>query len=271
MVKRGSSWTERKRVMRAIPAVGVNVTTYRAYGKAGISELLGERANLARRLTAATTDSMIFLNRGDRFEARPLPIEAQFAPVFGVTVADFDGDGNEDLFLAQNFFGVDLETSRHDGGAGLMLTGDGRGGFRSLAPAVSGIAIYGQQRGSAAADFDGDGRMDLAVGQNRGQTALYRNQGGLPGVRIRLRGSRGNPHAVGATVRVRHGDRWSRLVEIHAGAGYWSQDSAVALFAATSLPTSVQVRWPDGKRQEHTWPALQKSVDVSKEGIRSAQ
>jgi hypothetical protein len=55
-------------------------------------------------LEASTFDSMVFLNRGDAFEAQPLPVEAQFAPAFGLAVGDFDGDGNEDLFLAQNFF-----------------------------------------------------------------------------------------------------------------------------------------------------------------------
>ena len=44
---------------------------------------------------------MVFLNRGDHFEARPLPLEAQFAPAFGLTVADFDGDGDLDLLCGE--------------------------------------------------------------------------------------------------------------------------------------------------------------------------
>src|SRR6185436_18427032 len=125
--------------------------------------VLGERFSAARELTSGTFDSMVFLNLGGHFEARTLPIEAQFAPAFGVSVADFDGNGNEDIFLAQNFFGVDAETSRHDAGTGLVLLGDGRGGFRALGPGESGVAIYGEQRGSAVADFDGDGCTDLVV------------------------------------------------------------------------------------------------------------
>jgi hypothetical protein len=99
-----------------------------------VQEVLGGEAATAGELRATTFDSMVFLNRGDHFEARQLPIEAQFAPAFGISVADFDGDGNEDVFLAQNFFGVDAETSRHDAGIGLVLVGDGRGGFRALGP-----------------------------------------------------------------------------------------------------------------------------------------
>jgi hypothetical protein len=58
------------------------------------------------KLTAATLDHTVFLNRGDRFEPRAMPREAQVAPAFGVNVADFDGDGHDDVFIAQNFFTV---------------------------------------------------------------------------------------------------------------------------------------------------------------------
>ncbi len=87
-------------------------------------------------------------------------------------MADFDGDGNEDIFLSQNFFGVELETSRYDAGLGLCLRGDGKGGFKALSGQESGIRVFGQQRGCAVSDFDGDGRVDLVVTQNAGKTRL---------------------------------------------------------------------------------------------------
>ena len=42
--------------------------------------------------------------------------------------------------------------------------------------------------------------------------------------------------------------------EIHAGSGYWSQDSAVQLFGASETPTRIQVRWPGGKVQTSSLP-----------------
>src|SRR5439155_23221206 len=168
----GTPWREWGATTAAIPSITRRLPNHHAYGRASVKEVLGDHADSAHELQAATFDSMVFLNRGDHFEARPLPAEAQFAPAFGVSVADFDGDGREDVFLAQNFFGVDAETSRHDAGTGLLLLGDGRGGFRALGPREAGIAIYGEQRGCAVCDYDADGRTDLAVTQNGAETKL---------------------------------------------------------------------------------------------------
>ncbi|MBM3840091.1 MAG: hypothetical protein FJ398_19420, partial [Verrucomicrobia bacterium] len=213
-------WRERKTVVRAMPSVGVRFPNYHAYGQATAREILGEHAAGARELQAATFDSTLFLNRDDHFEARPLPVEAQFAPAFGVSIADFDGDGNEDVFLAQNFFGVDAETSRHDAGTGLLLLGDGRGGFRALRPQESGIAVYGEQRATAVADFDRDGRPDLVLTQNHDATKLFHNLGGKPGLRVRLIGREGNPDGIGAVIRLVGRGRMGPAREVHAGSGY---------------------------------------------------
>src|SRR5262249_41898027 len=156
----------------------------------------------AGKVEASTLDSMVFLNRGGKFEPLPLPAEAQFAPAFGITVGDFNGDGADDLVLAQNFFDTDAETPRYDAGRGLFLHGNGDGTFRAVSPQESGLAIHGQQRGLAAADFDHDGRLDLTVAQNREATKLFRNMSGNPGIRVKLRGPAGNPTAIGAVARL---------------------------------------------------------------------
>jgi enediyne biosynthesis protein E4 len=261
-------WREFAAVRAALPAVVARVPDHRAYGRASIETLLGDQARAARRLTATTPDSLILLNRGDHFEPRPLPIEAQFAPAFGISVADFDGDGHEDLFLAQNFFGVDEETSRHDAGIGLILLGDGRGNFRPLGPREAGFSIYGEQRGSAVADFDGDGRVDLVVAQHGGPTRLLRNTAGQPGVRLTLRGASANPQAIGATVRLQFGERLGPVREVRAGNGYWSQDAATQVLAAPSAPTAVEVRWPHGETRRWPWPKGARWVEVSAEGLQ---
>jgi len=91
---------------------------------------------LAKQVSANTLASMAFLNRGDHFEAVSLPAEAQLAPAFALVVADFDGDGAEDVFLSQNFFATEPQTSRCDAGRGLLLIGDAKGALRALSGQV---------------------------------------------------------------------------------------------------------------------------------------
>jgi enediyne biosynthesis protein E4 len=253
-------------VAAAMPFLRGIFPSHRAYGEAGISEVLGEKLKTARQVSASTLASMVFLNRGDYFEARPLPPEAQFAPVFAVVAADFDGDGNEDVFLSQNFFDTEPQTSRCDAGRGLLLQGDGKGGLRPVPGQESGIAVYGEQRGAAAADYDQDGRVDLAVTQNATVTKLYHNRTAKPGLRVRVAGPPGNPTGVGAVMRLKSGERFGPAREIHAGAGYWSQDSPVQVLSRLPEPLKLWVRWPGGKTTIVDIPAGASEVESSSTG-----
>ncbi|HEX5220589.1 MAG TPA: VCBS repeat-containing protein, partial [Verrucomicrobiae bacterium] len=150
----------------AVPYLRGNTPTYKAFGEAHLERIYGEKFSTAAMVEARELRHMLFLNRGGKFEAVPLPVEAQFAPAFGVTVADFDGDGNDDVFLAQNFFSAQPETLRNDAGRGLLLLGNGKGNLRPVSAEESGIAIYGEQRGCAVSDYDADGRVDLVVAQS---------------------------------------------------------------------------------------------------------
>jgi hypothetical protein len=234
-------------VARGMPWLRERYPTHAAYSVAEIEEILGERFGEARVLEAEWLETTVFLNRGGRFQAVVLPGEAQFAPSFGVSVGDMDGDGQEDIFLSQNFFGVDEETSRYDAGRGVWLRGDGPGQFEVVPGQVSGVQVYGEGRGSALGDYDEDGRVDLVVGQNGAETKLYRNVRAKPGLRVRLVGPAGNPTGVGAVIRLRFGERLGPAREIHAGSGYWSQDGAVQVMGTPEVPTAVWVRWPGGK------------------------
>jgi hypothetical protein len=258
-------WRDFDAVSRALPFVRQRIHTFREYGRTSVSELLGAEWPRAKQLTASTLDSMIFMNRGDRFEPRALPDDAQFAPAFGVAVADFDGDGHEDAVLAQSFFGTDPETGRCDSGRGLLLRGDGRGGFTVIPGQTSGIRAYGEQRGCAVADYDTDGRVDVVITQSGGPTRLFRNRRAAPGVRVILRGPPDNPGGVGAVIRIQREDRLGPAREVHAGAGYWSQDGLIQVLSVPGHADAVRVRWqggmetttaltPDAREIEIAWP-----------------
>jgi hypothetical protein len=250
----------------ALPHLRERFRTHRAYAVASVEDLLGERMSAAQVHNATWLESTVFVNRGDRFEARVLPDEAQWSPAFGVCVGDADGDGHEDVFLAQNFFATATDTPRYDAGRGLWLRGDGRGGFVALSGQRSGIKVYGEQRGAALADYDGDGRVDLAVSQNAASTKLYRNQGARPGLIVSLRGPDPNPNGVGAAMRLWFGGRPGPVREIHAGSGYWSQDSAAQVLATPETPTKIWVRWPGGKTVTLDLPEDVRRVTVEHEG-----
>ncbi len=154
------------RVRLAVPALAGRLRSFGAWADATLAQALAAIPGRTTRLEARSLDHLLLLNRGDHFEAHPLPTAAQVAPAFYAGIADFDGDGNEDLFLAQNFSYTVVGAPRYDAGRGLLLRGDGRGGLTPLAGGESGIAVYGDQRGAGYADYDGDGRLDLAVSQN---------------------------------------------------------------------------------------------------------
>ena len=235
------------RLLTALPG-RIGTRTFTAYANATLPAVLGPGMERARRLEAATLDHQVFFNRGGSLEAVPLPVEAQFAPAFYAGVADFDGDGHEDVFLAQNFFPTETGTPRYDAGRGLLLRGKGDGTLEPVPGQVSGIMVYGDQRGAAFADYDGDGRTDLAVSQNGAETKLYHNEHARPGVRVRLAGGPLNPHAIGAVVRLVYEGSRGPAREIHGGSGYWSEDGAVQVLGLEEgkRPVAVWVRWPGG-------------------------
>ncbi len=249
----------------ALPMLRERIGSFEKYARSTLPDICGDRFNDLRRLEANALDSMLFLNRGSRFDAVPLPIEAQLAPAFAICVADFDGDGNEDAFLSQNFFAVHPETSRYDSGRGLLLKGDGRGGLRAVPAQESGIAVYGEQRGAAASDYDADGRTDLVVTQNGAQTRLFRNSGAKPGLRVRLAGPADNQDAVGAAIRLGDQNRLGPAREVRVGSGYWSQDSTVQVFGGESRER-IFVRWPGGKETTSALPPTAKEVVVQRSG-----
>lgn len=234
------------RLATAIPEIRQRIPTFAEYGDASIEKVLGPAFERAIRIQATTYDHLLLLNRNGRFVATPLPAEAQYAPAFAAVAADFNGDGNEDLFLAQNFSQTEVGTPRLDAGRGLLLTGDGAGGFTAMGGSRSGIVIYGDQRGAAASDFDGDGRVDLAVSQNAGDTRLLLNRGARPGLTVRLLGPAENPSGLGAQLRLRYATGEGPVREVRAGSNYWSSDGAVPVLGMAAQPTEVWVRWPGG-------------------------
>ncbi len=254
---------------RGLPKLKQIFSSNRAFSEASTESILSEFTGNTETASVNWLQSTVFLNQGERFDAIPLPAEAQWSPAFGVSVADFDGDGYEDLFLAQNFFGVRSDVSRYDAGQGLVMKGLGNGRFQSVSHTASGINILGEQRGAAVADFDHDGRVDLAVGQNGQAVKLYRNQHAKPGLRVKLIGPPGNPTAVGASLWLSDGRERGPMKEIRAGGGYYSQDAPMQVLTFPGVATQLNVLWPNGKQDAYPLKDTDRAVTVGQDGIVS--
>jgi hypothetical protein len=118
------------------------------------------------------SSSFIRNNGNGTFTMEPLPAMAQYSAINGMVADDFDGDGNLDICMNTNDYGTVPSYGRYDALDGLVLRGDGKGGFTPLSIAQSGIFIPGN--GKALVRLrSADGKYLLAASQNKGPVTLF--------------------------------------------------------------------------------------------------
>jgi hypothetical protein len=117
--------------------------------------------------------STAWINRGGKvFERLDLPSEAQYFPVYALLIDDFTNDGIQDIFMGGNLFRAKPETGIYGAGYGLLLTGDGAGGFRPTKPGASGLSMTGEIR-SLVKITDGH-RNRILLGMNNKSIRVLR-------------------------------------------------------------------------------------------------
>jgi hypothetical protein len=152
---------------RSMPHFQNKFLTYRSYGACSVEDIFSkESLNQSYTLKANTFQSTVFINEGKKFKAVPLPSLAQVAPVYGIEVLDYNGDKKQDLFLTGNSYSTFYEDGRSAAMRGLMLLGDGNGGFASLSSAQTGISINKDMKSAAMIFNTAQKRWMLLVGSS---------------------------------------------------------------------------------------------------------
>jgi Na+-translocating ferredoxin:NAD+ oxidoreductase RnfD subunit len=178
--------------------------------------------------------------------ARFRDVRGAFTPALGTSFtgwgnswSDFDNDGRLDLALANG--AIPVTNLGRDAGPVQVLAQRDDGSFVG-ADVVPGLRLNG--RGLAAADYDNDGRVDLAVGSIGGRLALLRNtapRGHWVEVAVA-------PFSPGAVVTATLADGRRMVREVQAGSSYLSSEDPRVHFGlgdATSV-AKLTVRYPDG-------------------------
>jgi len=125
--------------------------TYKAYGYASMHDIWNDN-NLKDAIVMKATDmqSSYIENKGNgHFTIKPLPLQAQQAPVYGMKSEDIDEDGNLDVIMVGNDYGMDPYSGRHDAFIGLCMKGDGKGNFVPVDLQKSGFFVNGDGKGLA--------------------------------------------------------------------------------------------------------------------------
>jgi len=143
----------RDEMTRQIVALRRRFPQYADYAKATLDEVLtpSERRGAYEASCHMMTSSYIENMGSDtdgsvRFHVTPLPIEAQFAPVYGLLSEDINRDGNLDVLLVGNSYAPQVQTGRYDALTGLYLQGDGQGNFSPASLSESGFYVSGDSK-----------------------------------------------------------------------------------------------------------------------------
>lgn len=151
-----------------MPFIKKKFPTYDLFGKADLKEIYGEES-LDRSLNykARNFRSSFVENLGNgKFKATPLPVEAQMSALNDLLVQDVNGDGHLDVFAAGNLFASEVETPRNDAGVGVLLLGNGKGGFEAVPAHESGIYLPQDIKQLALVRMDGGETRILAAPNN---------------------------------------------------------------------------------------------------------
>ncbi len=174
---------------------------------------------------------------------------------FGMLIEDFNNDSWPDMHVSAGHVYPKADTIPSlDGYAqqSALFQNEGQGHFVNVTDKIGPASLLkGVSRGSAAADFDRDGDLDIVINNLDGSPFFLENRSPVGNwIQITIQDERGMP-AYGARLIVETGGQ-KQLAELYSSASFLSQNSATLHFGLGSADkvTRLWVRWPDGKEKE---------------------
>jgi hypothetical protein len=179
-----------------------------------------EQMKGAQVLKANYLQSAYLQNNGNgKFTIIALPLAAQVSTLNGMQVDDFDGDGNLDVAINGNDFGTEVSVGRYDALNGLVMLGNGKGGFVPQSILESGLFLPGN--GKALVKYtNAKGEYLMAASQNKGPLKIFKSKRASTSIQIL-------PNEVAAFISYVNGK--TRKEEFYFGQSFLSQSGRSVL------------------------------------------
>ena len=195
---------------------------------------------------------------------------SRLALTFGLFFFDYDLDGRLDLLQANGHLDADInivQPSQTYAQPAQLFWNCGTTCRNRFVPVTDSgdLSIPMVGRGSAYADIDNDGDLDVVITQNGRRAVLFRNEQllGYHWLRVRLSGTRSNRNAIGALVELSVDGVTQRRM-VMPTRSYLSQSELPVTFGlgSGSIPDELHIRWPDGEQQTVSVPAVDVTMSI---------
>ncbi|SIS67109.1 hypothetical protein SAMN05421766_103267 [Zobellia uliginosa] len=144
-----------------------------------------------------------------------MPQEAQFSPLFGIDISDYDDDGYNDVIGVGNYYPTEVISGWYDAGKGVILKSDRKGGFISVPYSESGFKVEKDARALVSVVLNDSTKLWAAT-VNSGKLKSYIQKKHTPILEF-------GPSEVRAKIHYDNGDVATK--EYYFGSGYLSQTS----------------------------------------------
>jgi hypothetical protein len=172
---KGKEYTvvNRDQITSVMPSIKKKFDNYTKFSEADFASMFSkEELEDVYKLQATSLASAYIENQGEgSFMMHALPLQAQFSALQSILVDDYDSDGKLDALIAGNFYNPDFMTGRYDASIGLLLKGNGKGGFYPVPASQSGIHIKGDARSLQKMKIAK--KNTLIAGVNNGKLQVY--------------------------------------------------------------------------------------------------
>jgi hypothetical protein len=172
---RAYPFNTRDDLLKQIPMLNKSNSSYVEFANKEYETLLSpELRQNAIPFICTYMESSVYWNTEQGLKMEALPPEAQVSPVFAIVAEDLDGDGNKDLWLGGNLYGLKPEVGYNNASKGIFLQGS-KHGFSYISPAESGIQVRGEARDACTFSYP-DGLRLMVARNNEGVLVFEQNK-----------------------------------------------------------------------------------------------